>query len=73
MAELTITITVPNAQVPRMLAAFARRFHNPDLTVPGMLAGLKQSAINQINEVVVTEERAALEEQKLTLVALDLS
>ncbi len=73
MATLSISITVSDEQVPRMLSAFARRFGKPDLTVEQMLAGLKQSAISQINEAVITEERAALEAAKMTLQNLDLS
>lgn len=73
MADLAITITVPDDQLPRMLAAFARRFRNPDLTQEMMLAGLKANAMQQIINVVMAEEQAAIEEQKATVSPLSLS
>lgn len=73
MAELSITISVPDQQLPRMLAAFRRRFKNPDLTQDQMLAGLKANAIDQIANVVRAEEIAAIEEQKGSVLPLDLS
>lgn len=73
MADLAITITVPDDELPRMLAAFARRFRNPDLTQEMMLAGLKANAMQQIINVVMAEEQAAFEEQKATVSPLSLS
>ncbi len=72
MADLSITITASDADVARMLAAFARRFRNPDLTEEEMLAGLKINAIQQIVNVVLAEEQAAIEEQKQAVVPLEL-
>lgn len=73
MADLSITISVPDEQLPRMLTAFRRRFRNAELTQEEMLAGLKANAISQINSVVVAEETSAIEEQKATVVPLDLT
>lgn len=73
MADLSITITLSDEHLARMLAAFRRRFSNPALTQEQMLYGLKQSAIQQINDVVVAEEKAAIEEQKISVAPLDLS
>lgn len=73
MADLSITITVPDDQLPRMLAAFARRFRNPDLTQDMMIAGLKANAMQQIINVVLAEEQAAIEESKAGVTPLDLA
>lgn len=72
MAELSITITVPDEDMPRLLSAFARRFRNSDLTQEQMLNGLKQNAISQINSVVVAEEISAIEELKAAVQPLDI-
>lgn len=73
MANLSISISISEEELPRMLAAFARRFKNPSLTEAQMLAALKANAINQINTVVVAEEQAALDEQKSSVTPLNLS
>lgn len=73
MADLSITITISDEHLARMLAAFRRRFGNPNLTQEQMLYDLKQSAISQINEVVVSEEKAAIEEQKDSVTPLDMT
>lgn len=73
MADLSITITVPDDELPRMIAGFARRFKNPDLTEAQMLAALKANAIDQIINVVLAEERAAIEESKAAVSALSLT
>ncbi len=73
MNELSIQIAVSNADLARMLAAFARRFRKPDLTVDEMLAGLKANAIAQINTVVTNEEKNAIEELKNEVTPLALT
>lgn len=72
MAELSITITASDEVVQRMVAGFARRARNPDLTTENMLAFLKANAIAQIQGVVLAEERAAIEEQKEAVSVLEL-
>lgn len=62
--ELAITFLMESEDVERMRKAFARRFKNPALTLDQMLGGLKQQAAAQIRNVIVEEERAAIEEQK---------
>lgn len=73
MADLSITITVPDAQLERMLNAFKRRFRNPNLTQEQMLYGLKATAMQQINAVVVAEEQSVLDELKSGVTPLDLA
>lgn len=69
MAELSITITLSDDDSARMLAAFRRRTGNPDLTQEAMLYVLKTAAIEQIKNVVMIEEKAAIEEQKNSVAA----
>lgn len=64
LVELAITIEMEASEAERMRVAFARRMRNPVLTLDLMLAWLKSNAITQIQEVVLAEERAKLDEQK---------
>lgn len=73
MPDLTITISVSDEDAARMLSAFRRRFRSIDLTEEAMLQGLKLNAIQQINAVVMAEEKAVIEEQKEAVVPLNLS
>lgn len=67
LVELGITILMEDTEAERLRKAFARRLKNPDATLGDVLAMLKQSAIGQIGNVVLEEERAALEEAKAAL------
>lgn len=73
MPDLTITISVSDEDAARMLSAFRRRFRSTDLTEEAMLQGLKLNAIQQINAVVMAEEKAVIEEQKEAVMPLNLS
>lgn len=73
MAELSISIIIPDAEIARMLSAFRSRFGADDLTLEQVLAQLKTSAIMQINEMVISEEKAQLDAAKLTLQPLSLT
>jgi hypothetical protein len=73
MADITITFTVPVEQEARVLAAFARRFNKPDLTPAQLLNGLKAHFKDQIINVVVAEEKAAIEKQKDAITPPDIA
>lgn len=62
--QLGITISMDEADVERLRRAFGRRLGNPDIPINVVLAALKMSAIDQIGNVIVSEEQSALDEQK---------
>jgi len=73
MAMLSISFDVPDEDAARMLAAFRRRIGNPDLTPEQMLAFLKENARQQIVDVVMAEERNAIEEQKAAVTPIAMA
>ena len=66
MADLSITITIPDEQVPRFLDGFRKQWGNPELTLEDLLPVLKANAIDQMKRVVQQQEinaaRAAADE-----------
>lgn len=66
MAELSITITIPDEQVPRFLDGFRKQWGNPEMTMEQLLEALRQNAIEQMKRVVQQQEinaaRAAADE-----------
>ena len=73
MAMLSISFDVPDEDAARMLAAFRRRIGNPTLTSEQMLAFLKENARQQIVDVVMAEERKAIEEQKAAVIPIAMA
>lgn len=71
--ELAITILMEDADVERMRKAFGRRMKNANVTIDVVLNLLKRSAIQQIGNVILEEERAAFDEQKAALVPPSMS
>ena len=64
MVTLSISFDVSDEDAARMVAAFRRRIGSPTLTSEQMLAFLKENARQQIVDVVMAEERRAIDEQK---------
>jgi hypothetical protein len=59
MAVLNFSITVPDAQVPRVQTAIKAYLGNPAMTNPEAIAGLRLEFIARIKEIVVAHERTA--------------
>lgn len=71
--ELAITILMEDTDVERMRKAFGRRMKNANVTIDVVLNLLKRSAIQQIGNVILEEERAAFDEQKAALTPPSMS
>lgn len=64
VVELAVSLTMEQADAERVRKAFARRTGNPDATLDVALAFLRSSMADQLNAVVVAEERSAIEDSK---------
>lgn len=57
MATLDLSVTISDADLPRLLAASRAVFGNQDLTVEQMTEMLRQYGIGQMHEMVRNYER----------------
>ena len=66
----TLNLTIPDAQVPRILTAFKKQSGNPDYNA----ADLKQFLIAQVRAVVKSQEDAdAAEAAKAAITVVDIT
>ena len=73
MADLSISITIPDEQLPRLLDGFRKQWGNPDLTIEELLPMLKESAIKQMKEVVRNQEVMSARAQADQIQYLDIA
>lgn len=59
MAVLNFSITVPDAQVPRVQTAIKVYLGDPNMTNAAAIEGLRQEFISRIKEIFLRHERAA--------------
>lgn len=59
MAVLNLSVTIDDADLPRLLAAAREVFGNPDLTEAQVTEMLRQYGINQMQQLVKNYERRA--------------
>lgn len=72
MAVLNFSITVPDAQVPRVSAAVKAYLGDPGMTNVAAIEGLRQEFIARLKDIVVSYERkAALEAAEKAGYAVD--
>lgn len=72
MAEFTITITIPDDQVDRLLNGFRRQWGNPALTLDDLIPALKQNAVNQMKTVVRQQEILAAKAEAEEILPMDI-
>ena len=56
MATLTFSVTVPDAQVPRVVAALRHAFNAPDATQAELVAMFRQGVRDRLVSIVRTYE-----------------
>lgn len=73
MAEFTITITIPDDQVERLLEGFRKQWGNPNLMLEDLIPALKQNAVNQMKTVVRQQEILAAKAEADAISFMDIS
>ena len=73
MADLSISISIPDEQIPRLLDGFRKQWGNPDLTIDQLLPMLKANAVQQMKSVVRIQEVSAARAAADSIGELDIS
>lgn len=73
MADLAITISVPDEQLPRLLDGFRKQWGRPELTTDELLLLLKENAVQQMKAVVRNQEVNAAKAAAENITELDIA